>query len=48
LPAYLNCAPDLANRSHGFYRRLGWRSTRTFDRAGDKVLEFFPTGGRGP
>lgn len=40
---YLGCSADPATRSHGFYRHLGWTSTGTFDRAGDEVLEFFPT-----
>jgi GNAT superfamily N-acetyltransferase len=36
---FLGCSPDAATRSHGFYRHLGWRSTGTFDRGGDEVLE---------
>ncbi|EHK64621.1 GNAT family N-acetyltransferase [Achromobacter arsenitoxydans] len=39
---FLGCATDPAVRSHGFYRRLGWRSTGTFDDANDEVLEYFP------
>jgi ribosomal protein S18 acetylase RimI-like enzyme len=37
---FLGCSPDPAGRSYGFYRHLGWRSTATFDRAGDEVLEW--------
>lgn len=37
---HLGCAADPAVRSYGFYRHLGWRSTGTFDAAGDEVLEF--------
>ncbi|MNT98094.1 hypothetical protein D3C72_2405970 [compost metagenome] len=37
---YLGCAADPAVRSYGFYRHLGWRSTGTFNAAGDEVLEF--------
>ena len=40
---FLGCATDPAVRSHGFYRYLGWRSTGTLDRAGDEILEFFPS-----
>lgn len=36
---FLGCSPDPSTRSHGFYRRLGWRSTGTFDAHGDEVLE---------
>ena len=36
---YLGCSPDPAVRSHGFYRRLGWRGTGTLDNNGDEVLE---------
>jgi ribosomal protein S18 acetylase RimI-like enzyme len=39
----LGCAADPATRSYGFYRHLGWASTGTFDRAGDEVLELFPS-----
>jgi len=35
----LGCSPDASTRSYGFYRHLGWRSTGTFDRAGDEILE---------
>lgn len=38
---FLGCSSDPASRSHGFYRHLGWRSTRTFDARGDEVLEYF-------
>jgi GNAT superfamily N-acetyltransferase len=36
---FLGCSPDPANRSYGFYRHLGWRSTETFDQYGDEILE---------
>ena len=36
---FLGCSPDLAVRSYGFYRHLGWRSTETFDAHGDEILE---------
>ena len=36
---FLGCAADPTVRSHGFYRHLGWRSTRTFDERGDELLE---------
>lgn len=36
---FLGCSPDPGVRSHGFYRRLGWLSTGTFDSHGDEVLE---------
>lgn len=39
---FLGCSRDPATRSFGFYRHLGWRSTGSFDAAGDEVLEFFP------
>ena len=38
---FLSCNPDPASRSHGFYRRLGWRSTGQFDQFGDEILEIF-------
>jgi GNAT superfamily N-acetyltransferase len=38
---FLGCSPDPSTRSYGFYRHLGWRSTGTFDAAGDEVLEYF-------
>jgi ribosomal protein S18 acetylase RimI-like enzyme len=38
---FLGCATDPAVRSYGFYRHLGWRSTGTFNDAGDEVLEYF-------
>ena len=44
---YLGCSADSSTRSHGFYRHLGWVSTGTFDRAGDEVLEFFPSASAG-
>lgn len=42
---FLGCSPDAATRSYGFYRHLGWRSTGTFDRAGDEILELLVTTG---
>lgn len=36
---FLACSPDPTVRSYGFYRRLGWRSTDTFDDHGDEILE---------
>ena len=38
---FLGCSPDPSTRSYGFYRHLGWRSTGTFDDAGDEILEYF-------
>ena len=38
---FLGCSPDPASRSHGFYRHLGWRSTGSFDKYGDEILEIF-------
>ncbi|MBI3367989.1 MAG: GNAT family N-acetyltransferase [Burkholderiales bacterium] len=40
---FLGCAADPATRSHGFYRHLGWVATGTRDRAGDEILELFPS-----
>jgi GNAT superfamily N-acetyltransferase len=37
--AFLGCSPDPRSRSHGFYRRLGWRPTGEFDSRGDELLE---------
>jgi len=36
---FLGCSDDPAHRSHGFYRRLGWRPTGQRDGFGDEVLE---------
>ena len=36
---FLGCSPDAQNRSHGFYRHLGWRPTGNFDKHGDEILE---------
>jgi GNAT superfamily N-acetyltransferase len=38
---FLGCSPYPTSRSYGFYRHLGWRSTGTFDRRGDEILELF-------
>lgn len=37
--SFLGCNRDPASRSHGFYRRLGWRPTGHVDALGDEVLE---------
>jgi N-acetylglutamate synthase-like GNAT family acetyltransferase len=37
---FLGCSTDPEVRSYGFYRHLGWRSTGSFDEAGDEVLEY--------
>jgi GNAT superfamily N-acetyltransferase len=39
---FLGCSADPAHRSHGFYRRLGWRPTGERDGLGDEVLELLP------
>ena len=39
---FLGCSQDSKTRSYGFYRNLGWRSTKTYDNNGDEVLEYFP------
>lgn len=36
---FLACSADPRSRSHGFYRRLGWRATGEIDQAGDEILE---------
>ena len=36
---FLGCSADPTSRSYGFYRHLGWRSTRQFDHHGDEILE---------
>ncbi len=38
---FLGCSPYPTSRSYGFYRHLGWRSTGTFDKYGDEILEIF-------
>lgn len=40
---FLGCSADPASRSHGFYRRLGWKPTGKRDRLGDEELEFLFT-----
>lgn len=35
---FLGCSDNPAHRSHGFYRRLGWRPTGERDGHGDEVL----------
>ncbi|MDQ7734460.1 GNAT family N-acetyltransferase [Halomonas sp. SpR1] len=39
---FLGCSSDPRARSYGFYRHVGWRSTGTFDDAGDEILEYIP------
>ena len=39
---FLGCSSNPETRSHGFYRHLGWRSTGSFNAAGDEILEYFP------
>lgn len=39
---FLGCSSNPKVRSYGFYRYLGWKSTGTFDKAGDEILEYFP------
>jgi GNAT superfamily N-acetyltransferase len=39
---FLGCSENPAHRSHGFYRRLGWRPTGERDGYGDEVLELLP------
>ena len=39
---FLGCSADPSHRSHGFYRRLGWRPTGERDGLGDEVLELRP------
>lgn len=36
---FLGCSPDPQVRSYGFYRRLGWTPTGSFDAHGDELLE---------
>lgn len=43
---FLGCSSDPAVRSHGFYRRLGWRPTGRKDRLGDEELELLLDGTR--
>ena len=38
---FLGCSPIPTSRSYGFYRHLGWCSTRTYDQYGDEILEIF-------
>ncbi|WP_431100080.1 GNAT family N-acetyltransferase [Roseateles noduli] len=39
---FLGCSANPAHRSHGFYRRQGWRPTGERDGYGDEVLELLP------
>ena len=36
---FLGGSTDPMSSSYGFYRHLGWRSTKTFDQYGDEILE---------
>ncbi|KAG1387156.1 hypothetical protein G6F58_013696 [Rhizopus delemar] len=36
---FLACSADPRSRSHGVYRRRGWRPTGELDEAGDEILE---------
>ncbi|MFZ6692563.1 GNAT family N-acetyltransferase [Undibacterium sp. SXout20W] len=38
---FLGCSSNPAVRSYGFYRHLGWTSTRQIDHYGDEILEYF-------
>jgi len=38
---FLGCSSNPAARSYGFYRHLGWSSTRQTDKYGDEMLEYF-------
>lgn len=38
---FLGCSSDPQVRSHGFYRRLGWRPVGRTDKYGDEMLEYF-------
>jgi ribosomal protein S18 acetylase RimI-like enzyme len=40
---FLGCSRNPKVRSYGFYRYLGWKSTGTFDKAGDEILELYPS-----
>lgn len=35
---FLSCSSNPEDRSHGFYRHLGWRSTGRFEKNGDEIL----------
>lgn len=36
---FLGCSTNPSDRSYGFYRHLGWRSTGAFDAHADEILE---------
>ena len=37
---YLAASPDPKIRAHGFYRRVGWQPTQTYDENGDEILTY--------
>lgn len=37
---YLAASPDPQIRAHGFYRRVGWQPTQTYDKNGDEILKY--------
>jgi len=37
---YLGCSCEPTCRSYGFYRHLGWKSTGTYDKSGDEILQY--------
>ncbi|WP_282875986.1 GNAT family N-acetyltransferase [Pseudomonas peli] len=39
---FLSCTANLAARSYGFYRHLGWKSTGKYDDLNDEILEYYP------
>lgn len=45
---FLACSADRRHRSHGFYRRMGWASTDTFDANRDEILEYVVDEARPP
>ncbi|NKI32711.1 GNAT family N-acetyltransferase [Croceivirga thetidis] len=36
---WLAATPEPKFRAYGFYRHLGWKSTNTYDKYGDEILE---------
>ena len=37
---WLAASPDPKIRAHGFYRRVGWQPTKTYDDNGDEILKY--------
>ena len=37
---YLAASPDPKIRAHGFYRRVGWQPTQTYDENCDEILTY--------